>query len=442
MPLQMRVTASDDLGAVVQSASPGTRLVLEPGRYNGNFVIDRPLEITGDESGEPVILNAQEGNCLSVTSPQTLIWGLHLEAASGSATLLDVEADDVAVDECVLTGGETTVRIGSTNVTMNHCEILNGTTGLHLDQCKQVDIVDCIIRRHRGTGVLCTDLGIDTRLVGCELFNNGAFGLSTSYFSHFERLYGPKLYQCSVHHNRIHGIVITDEAWYTIIRNCRIFENTQAQVYLSADTSVYTCDIAGGQIGIEVTGGEAGTIGKCRVHDMPVGIWISAPLEKGERTLIHSSRIYNTTDAAARTTNQGSYLNVYRCIVRDNTGIGSDVGSGTTQEVNECRIVRNAIGMLIRPEGLGKVKECIVTQNGTGIYAQSGSEVDAWYCHVENHTGPAVVLEAGSTGHVYHCMYRGNRSGDIKSDAESNVRLYGDPLEDPLVKRNVEIPPE
>jgi nitrous oxidase accessory protein NosD len=73
MPLQVRVKATDDLNAVVRAAAPGTRLILAPGRYTGNIDIDRPLEITGDESGEAVVLGAQEGSCLSVTSPQTLI---------------------------------------------------------------------------------------------------------------------------------------------------------------------------------------------------------------------------------------------------------------------------------------------------------------------------------------------------------------------------------
>jgi hypothetical protein len=441
---QVRVNPTDDFNAAVRAAAPGTQLILAPGRHSGNIEIDKPLEITGPWPFGTVELSAEKDSCLTVTSPQTVISGLHLEAASDSVTLLDIQADDVAVNECVLAGGATTVRVGGTNIAVNRCEIRNGTTGLHLDQCEQVDIVDCGVHDHRSTGVLCTNLSEDTRLIGCELASNGEFGLATSYFRQALEVYGPTLHRCLIHHNGMHGVHIVDEAWHTSLTNCRIFDNVRAQVSLSADVGLHKCDIAGGQIGVAVTGGEAritGIIGTCTVHDMPVGIWISAPLEKGEKTFIHSSWIYNTTEAAARTTDQGA-LDFLHCIVRDNTGIGIDVGSGTTQQVSECRVARNGIGVLIRPEGLGEVKESVVSQNNTGIYAQPGSKVEAWYCHVENHTGPAVVLEAGSTGHVYHCMYRGNRSGDIKSDAESNVRVYGDPLEDPLVKRNVEIPPE
>src|SRR4051794_38553361 len=108
MPLQMRVKATDDLNAVLRSAPAGARIILLPGRYAGNVVIDKPVELTGDGSGQPVTLTAQEGSCLEVKSPQTLIWGLHLTAISSSVTLLDIQAEDVAIDECVLSGGETT----------------------------------------------------------------------------------------------------------------------------------------------------------------------------------------------------------------------------------------------------------------------------------------------------------------------------------------------
>jgi hypothetical protein len=441
VPLTIRVRPGADLQEVMYAAKPGTRIILSPGTYNETVVVTKPLEITGDGSGGTVSLGARDGSCLRVESEQTIIWGLHLGTASTSETLLDIQADNVAVDECVVSGGETTVRVGGANVTMDHCDILNGRTGLHLDQCKQVDIVDCTIRNHQNSGVVCTNLGTDTRLVACDISNNEGFGLSTSYFSHYQTLYGPKLYQCSIHHNGIHGVSITDEAWYTTVLNCRIFENTQAQVYLAAETHVDICDIAGGQIGIAVTGGQAGIIASCKIHDVPVGIWVGAPLEEGGYTFIHSSWIYNTTKAATRTTNQGS-MHFLCCVVRDNTGIGIDVGTGTTQEVRECRIARNAIGVLVRPEGIGEVSESIVAQNSTGVHAQSGSKVGVSYCHVDQHTGPAIVLEKDTKGNVADCTFRSNAAGNIERDARSQVYEIGDPQVDHLARRDVNIPPE
>src|SRR4051812_40728925 len=98
---QIRIHTTDDLYTAIRAASPGDRLVLMPGEYAGNFVIDKPLEITGDASGKAVTLVAEAGSCLKITSPCTLMWGLYLRATSRLVTLLDIEVDDVAIDECV-----------------------------------------------------------------------------------------------------------------------------------------------------------------------------------------------------------------------------------------------------------------------------------------------------------------------------------------------------
>src|SRR4051812_34257760 len=209
---QTRVQPTDDLQAVIRAASPGEQLVLLPGKYVGNFIIDRPLEITGDASGDAVTLAAEDGSCLKITSPGVLIWGVLLEATSGLVTLLDIEADDVAIDECVLTGGKTTVRVRGNNVTLNHCIVRDGSVGLHLDHCGDVDVTDCTIRDNRNAGVLCTNLEKYTRLVACEISHNKAFGLATSYTTdyRYSGLHGPALHRCIIHHNGVHGVQIND----------------------------------------------------------------------------------------------------------------------------------------------------------------------------------------------------------------------------------------
>src|SRR3954454_17142192 len=178
---QIRVHTTDDLYTAIRAASRGDQLVLMPGEYAGNFVIDKALEITGDGSGEAITLAAENGSCLKVTSPCTLMWGLHLRATSSSVTLLDIEADDVAIDECVLSGGKTTVWVHGNNITLNRCTIRDGLLSLYLDRCGEVDVTDCTIRDNRSTGVICTNLEKYTRLIGCELSHNKQLGLSTSY---------------------------------------------------------------------------------------------------------------------------------------------------------------------------------------------------------------------------------------------------------------------
>src|SRR4051794_23175903 len=121
--MRIRVRSTDDLQSVIRAASPGDQLVLMPGEYAGNYVIDKPLELTGGKAEGTVTLSAEHGSCLRITEPRTIIWGLTLRAASRSTILLDIETNDVIVDESVLRGGETAVRICGNNITLNRCQI-------------------------------------------------------------------------------------------------------------------------------------------------------------------------------------------------------------------------------------------------------------------------------------------------------------------------------
>jgi hypothetical protein len=457
LPPQIYATERDDLNAVIRSALPGTQLVLMPGRYDGNCVVDRPLEITGDGSGEAITFNAETGSCLRVASPCTLIWGLKARAVSNAVTLLDIEADDVAIDECVLTGGKTTVRVRRNNITLNRCVIRDGSVGLYLDHCGEVDVVDCTIQDNHRMGVLCTNLEKYTRLIACELSHNKECGLATSYSTDFRYtgLHAPALHRCVVHHNGTDGIRITDPILHTPIQECRVFDNGGTQIVLKAMAYVDWCDISGGMTGIAIVAGEdvhgpAGSpqIRDCNIHDVPVGISVMDPDKKAkDPVLLYGTRIYNTADIASRVSNGGK-VNLLGCVVRDNAYIGVDVDTGCKQDVSQCRVVRNDIGMLVRSGGAGRVTESIINRNANGLVAQSGGRIDASYCHIKGHNHTAVIFEAGAEGYVSDCTFESNTAGNIWQDPLSEVSVHGDPAVDHLAKRqgyrgdNIKIPTE
>jgi nitrous oxidase accessory protein NosD len=450
MPHQIRISAGDNLEAIIRSAPAGTKVVLSPGRYDGNVVINKPLEITGDESGGTVTLSAQSGTCLRVTSPQTLIWGIRLEASSRSVTLLDIETSNVAVDDCTLSGGKTTVRISGQNITLQRCMLLNGTTGLHLDQrknvdtadCKDVDIVDCTIREHRDTGVLCTNLGTGIQLVACELCDNKRYGLSTSYFSHYLTVWGPTLHRCSIHHNGINGVRIVDPAWSTSIEQCRIFDNGDAQIYLGVVAHVDWCDISGGKTGITIIGadedrgpGGHSWLRDSKIHDLPTGVVITDPNKKvNDPVLMHSMHIYNTTVAANRCSNNGA-LTMLWCVLRDNTGAGVLIDTGGKQQVRESRIIRNSVGVLIQEGGYGQVKASIIDHNGTGIDVRPNGHGSFSYSRIEDNLISGMLVHADAEGNISDCAIRNNAFYNLHSDPAANLLFSGDPSIDHLARR-------
>jgi hypothetical protein len=167
---------------------------------------------------------------------------------------------------------------------------------------------------------------------------------------------------------------------------------------------------------------------------MPVGVSVMDPDKKAkEPVYLRSTRIYNTTDAASRASN-GGMVNLTRCVVRDNTNVGVDVDRGCKQRVEQCRVVRNGIGILVRSGGDGGASESIITRNGNGIVAKSGSKIGCSYCHIKGHNRTAVIFEPGAEGYVLDCTFADNPAGDIWSDPQSDV-LSGDPAVDYLAIR-------
>lgn len=128
MPPEARVKAGESMNAAIETAEPGARIIIDPGVYRENVVLTKPLEITGANSGaEFVELDPPDGSCFTVQSGQVVIWGLNLKTSLISVSLLDIDADGVAVDSCTLMGGATTVRVRGSNTTLNECVIADVT---------------------------------------------------------------------------------------------------------------------------------------------------------------------------------------------------------------------------------------------------------------------------------------------------------------------------
>jgi len=283
------------------------------------------------------------------------------------------------------------------------------------------------------------------------------FGLSTSYSTdyRYSGLHGPALHRCTIHHNGVHGVKINDPTSYSSIKECRVFDNGNTQILLKAMAYVDWCDVSGGMTGMSIIAGDGihgsggiPRIADCTIHDVPIGVSVTDPGKKAkDPVVLYGVRIYNTTDAASRASDGGT-VNLTRCVVRDNTNVGVDVDRGSKQRAEQCRVVRNGIGILVRSGGDGGAGESIINRNGNGIVARSGSKIGCSYCHIKGHNHTAVIFEAGTKAYVSDCTFADNPAGDIWSDPQSDVSVSGDPAEDHLAKRqgyrgdNIKIPDE
>src|SRR5207245_2520824 len=67
----------------LRSAEPGARIVVRPGVYREQLVVDRPVELVGEGDLNDVMLLAPSGPCLVVAGGDVSLGGLTLRSRSG-----------------------------------------------------------------------------------------------------------------------------------------------------------------------------------------------------------------------------------------------------------------------------------------------------------------------------------------------------------------------
>jgi len=152
------VDTNDNISTYIRNASPGDTIIIEPGEYFDNLVINIPLTIIGTEF--PLIRGNYKGHVILVKANGTKIDGLNI-SESGTRLLDDfacirVEADSVALYNNIITRPLHGIYVKGGN----HTVLVNNKIEGRLD----------LISADRGNGIhLWNSKG--NRLINNEIFN-------------------------------------------------------------------------------------------------------------------------------------------------------------------------------------------------------------------------------------------------------------------------------
>jgi nitrous oxidase accessory protein len=120
--------AVSPLQAFVDRAAPGERLVVPPGTYQGDLVIDRPVHLVG--RGLPLLLGSGQGSVVSVRADGVTIEGVAIDGRGGGDL-----GDDASG-----------IHVASKRVTVRGCRISNTLFGVYLREADGATVTDCVIR--------------------------------------------------------------------------------------------------------------------------------------------------------------------------------------------------------------------------------------------------------------------------------------------------------
>ena len=130
------------LQAVIDAAIPGATVVVGPGDYRGDLVIDRPLRLEG--RGRPRLLGSGQGSVIRVRAPGVTIVGLDVDGLGGG----DLGRDSSGI------------HVSAPGVVVRDCRIANALFGVYVREANGAVVESCRVRGipgkdpgERGSGI-------------------------------------------------------------------------------------------------------------------------------------------------------------------------------------------------------------------------------------------------------------------------------------------------
>ncbi|MDT0343771.1 right-handed parallel beta-helix repeat-containing protein [Streptomyces litchfieldiae] len=413
------------------AAADGDVLVLGPGTYRENLVIEQAVTVRGpsDDRGGPARIAPPEGVPLTVrgsatvsqlrvegqdtAAPAVLIENstpelAALQVRSASASGIEVRGGArPTVRRCTIsnpTGSGISVADGAGGL-FEECEVVeSGQPGVTVRGPAHLRLERCRIRASGGAGLSVTGDGSAVDAVECGITEVRGAGvlLADRATAH--------LTDCTVAGTSGDGITLDSEAVLTLTdsRVADIPENALDLRSRSVLTLVRTTITGFGRNGLSVWDpGTHADAHDCEIHestgDYPA-VWVS----DGATAVLDSCRVHHVPDALF-VLDSGSRADVVDSRIEDVRGSAVSVSDGATARLDACRIQGVGTGAWFRDPGSGgTVTGCTIEGARTGVIVTKEASPEVADCTVSGPAEAGVYVSAGGRGRFSRCRITGS----------------------------------
>jgi hypothetical protein len=241
------------IGAAIEAAEPGAKIVVREGTYREALKLSKPLEIVGEGDRERILVVTDQGDSLHCDAPMARVSGMRFRREAGGLDCgIWILGGAVEIDDCVvesLSSACVAISGAGSRPTLRRCVLRQGAgVGLHVcdgaepvvEDCEMLDHVlaggevsggetratlrRCIARDCKGGGYYFHD-GAGGIMERCEAVGNAFSGVE------IRTVAAPNLRDCIIRNNQRDGIVICDggSGW---LQDCEIAGNGRAGVVI------------------------------------------------------------------------------------------------------------------------------------------------------------------------------------------------------------------
>jgi F-box protein 11 len=371
------------LQAALAKAKPYDRILVKPGLYRGEIILDRPVEIVGDGPRAEIILESSEGDTVRMKTTTATLRNLTIRAR-GAGTGKKIHA----------------VHLDQGRLTLEQCDLNSDSlASVCVHGSAQPSLIDC--RLHDGAqGGMLVHSGGRPVVTGCTFENNALAGIVV------EKGGQPLVLAGKFYRNRGDGILVRAAGEGCFVDcDCAENQDTGVRTIKSGKPTLRDCKIRNGKIGLMVADGGAGTFEKCVITaNKGTGVVLT---EQGDARLIDSAVRENGGNGLyANRKGNGQLL---RCTLQNKGTLPvAWIGGESKVVLLGCTFPggeSNAI--VVAAKGLGELLGCTIEKHKrVQVFVEKQGELVMRDCTVRHGTGNGVsVLEGGQvelTGCTLH----------------------------------------
>ncbi|GAB2908961.1 right-handed parallel beta-helix repeat-containing protein [Streptomyces mayteni] len=408
------------------AAADGDVLVLGPGTYRENLVIEQSVTVRGpgEDKDGPARIAPADGVPLTVRGSAT-IQHLLIEGQDTTAPAVLIENSTPEFTGMrVRTASAAGIEVrGGARPTVRNCAVSNPTgTGISVadgggglfEECQVTEsgqpgitvrgpahlrLERCQVRQSGGAGLSVTGDGSAVDAVDCEFTDLKGTGvrLADRATAH--------LTDCRIGATTGDGITMDTDAVLTLADSVvsDIPENALDLRSRSVLTLVRTTVRKFGRNGLSVWDpGSHADAHDCEIRDSTgdyPAVWVS----DGATAVLESCRVHHVPDALF-VLDGGSRVDVVDSGIEDVRGSAVSVSDGATARLDACRVQRVGTGAWFRDRGSGgSVTGCTIHEARTGIIVTKDADPTVEDCTVSGAAEAGAYISAGGRGRFTRC---------------------------------------
>ncbi|MGW0707369.1 right-handed parallel beta-helix repeat-containing protein [Streptomyces sp. NPDC002643] len=418
------------LAAALEAASDGDVLIVAPGTYRENLVVQRGVTLRGPEGSPGSVRIAPVDGVPLTVAASAVVQDLHVEGQDAAAPALLVEdGAPELLDLRIVTRSAVGIEVrGHARPTVRRCTVDNpagigiavvdGGGGV-FEECEVVAagqagvavrggghprLDRCRIHHTSGSGLTATGENSALEAIGCEVYEIRGSGVQITGRA------TAHLTDCDVHRTTADGVTLDTDAVLTLA-DCRIHDIPENAVDLrsrSVLTLTRTSVRQFGRNGLSVW--DPGTrvdANQCEIFDSTgdyPAVWVS----DGATAVLESCRVHDVPDALF-VLDRGSRADVVDSDLTQVRNTAVSVSDGATAQLDDCRIKDAATGAWFRDHGSGgTLNGCTVDGTQTGVIVTKGADPTIERCTVTSPAEAGFYVSAEGRGSFHNCRVTGS----------------------------------